>query len=149
MGYRDLATAQLDAPIVVVTPFRSSVDESESEFLLNASQRDGVAHAEKLFGRKFSGVEEFFEFCSTLDTPEKVAAQITDRERFLFDTDWTGSIEEQISRSLDLHDHLLPEGSGPSQLMAVQSIGRMTQATDLLLKSRYLGGTPLLDAPTS
>ncbi|WP_313760841.1 hypothetical protein [Rhizobium sp.] len=149
MGYRDLATAKLDAPIVVVTPFRSSVDESEVEFLRNVSQRDGVTHAEKLFGRKFSGIEELYEFCNVLDTPEKAAAQISDTDRVLFDTDWTGSIEEQISRSMQRDGHLLPEGSGPGQVLAAQSVGRMMQATDLLLKSRYLGGTPLLDAPTS
>lgn len=149
MSYRDLATAKLDAPIVVVTPFRSSVEDSEIKFLLEVSERDSVVHAEKMFDRKFSDIEELYEFCGALDTPEKAAAQIVDRGRALFDTDWTGSIEEQIVRSLERDRHFLPEGVSPGQVLANHSVGRMMQATDLLLKSRYLGGTPLLDAPTS
>lgn len=149
MGYRDLATAKLDTPIVVVTPFRSSVDESEIEFLKGISERDGVAHAHRLFGREFENIDDLFAFCNELDTPEKAAAHIADRDRFLFDTDWTGSMEEQIARAFERDGHLLPPGSGPGQVLASQCVGRMMQATDILLKSRYLGGTPLMDAPTS
>jgi len=149
MQYRDLALAELDSPIVVVTPFKSSVDDDEADFLKSLAERDGLTHAEKLFGRRFNSVEELFEFSTDLDTPEKAVKEIVDAERLLFDVDWNGTLEDQLRRSFESEQELLPGGNGAGDLIAMQCLGRMMQATDILLKSRYLLGTPLIDAPTS
>lgn len=149
MQYRELALAKLDNPIVIVSPFKSSVDDYEVDFLKSLAERDGLAHAEHIFGIKFDSVEELFEFSAKLDTPEKAVRAIVDKERFLIDADWTDSLEDQIRRLGENEGSLIPTGSHAGSLIATQCLGRMLQATDILLKSRYLVGTPLIDAPTS
>ncbi len=149
MQYRDLALAELESPIVIVTPFKSSVDEEEVDFLKGLAETDALVHAGKLFGRGFSSVEELFDFATDLDTPESVVKELVDRDRLLFDTDWTEPLEQQIRRSIESGDGLLPTGTNAGGLVASQCMGRMMQSTDILLKSRYLMGTPLIDAATS
>ncbi|WP_281017844.1 MULTISPECIES: hypothetical protein [unclassified Minwuia] len=149
MQYRDLALADLDNPIVIITPFRSSVDEEEVKFLKGLAEKDALIHAEYLFGRKFNSVEEFFEFANSLDTPESVVKELVDRDRLLFDIDWTEPLEQQIRRSIKYNAELLPVGTNSGGLVASQCMGRMMQSTDILLKIRYLMGTPLIDAATS
>ncbi|MGP3698791.1 hypothetical protein [Rhodobacter sp. NSM] len=149
MQYKDLALAKLENPIVVVTPFKSSVDAEEVEFLKRVAERDGLIHAGKIFGRKFESTEELFGFTAKLDTPDRAVREIVDRERLLFDTGWTGTLEDQIRRSSTHVQSMFSAGNGAGDVIASQCIGRMMQATDILLKSRYLQGTPLIDAPTS
>ncbi|UNZ52845.1 hypothetical protein [Agrobacterium tumefaciens] len=149
LNYRDLATADLKNPIVVVSPFKSSVDENEFEFLRGITQTDALKHAEALFGRPFGTVEELWEFGGTLTTPEAVVSAVVDKERLLFDTEWNGTKEEQIARALKAEWATMTGDANPGHLIVGQCFGRMGQATDLLLKSRYLMGTPLIDAPTS
>lgn len=148
--YRDLALADLDKPIVVLAPFRSSVDEDEAKFLMQVVETDALKHAEALFGRKFENRDHLFEFCSGLDTPENVMAEVLDASRVLFDTEWGESPLQQLERALSSDwERMLPSKGHAGQLLAFQCFGRMGQATDLLFKSRYLSGTPLIEAPTS
>jgi hypothetical protein len=149
MKYRDLALAELDNPVIIVTPFKSSIDEDERVFLEKIAEKDGLIHAGQVFGRKFESIEELFGFCSTLETPEKLVKEVIDREKLLFDLDWDGTLEDQIKRALKNDGSLFPGEIAAGDFAAMQCMGRMMQATDILLKSRYLYGTPLLDAPTS
>lgn len=150
LQYQKLANANTDVPIVAFAPFRSSVDEQEEEFLKSIATSDGLKHAGRIFGREFSEADELFEFVEPLEHPEQIVASIADPSRLLFDTEWTESLEDQICRSLKL-DWVDAIGAVPhaGQMVAAQCFGRMGQATDLLLKSRYLSGVPLIDAPTS
>jgi len=149
LNYRDLATADLKNPIIAISPFRSSVDEDEFEFLKGITQADALKHAEALFGRPFETVEELWEFGDALTTPEAVVSAVVDKSRLLFDTEWSGTKEEQIARALKAEWATMTGDDNPGHLIVGQCFGRMGQATDLLLKSRYLMGTPLIDAPTS
>lgn len=149
LNYRDLATVDLKNPIVVITPFKSSVDENELEFLRQITQTDALKHAEALFGRPFETVEELWEFGGKLTTAEAVVSAVVNQERLLFDTDWDGTKEEQVARALKSEWATMTGDANPGHMVVGQCFGRMGQASDLLLKSRFLMGTPLIDAPTS
>jgi hypothetical protein len=150
LNYKDIATADTKCPIIIFTPFRSSVDESEVKFLHEIATIDGLKHARKLFGRTFESAEELWEYCGNLSTPKKVVAALTDPKRLLFDTEWHEPLDKQIKRSLDMDWYLISDlKPHAGHLVASQCFARMAQATDVLLKSRYLSGVPLIDAPTS
>lgn len=149
LKYKDLATSNLPVPIVTFAPFRSSIDEYEAEFLRTAALKDGLIHAGHLFGREFADEEELLMFCSNLKTPDDVTCKIVDQKRLLFDTDWTDPLEQQIQRVIDTEWSGMTGDTNPGNMIFGQCVGRMGQATDLLMKSRYLSGVPFMDAPTS
>lgn len=150
LKYKNLANAESKVPIVAFAPFRSSVDEHEEEFLKTIATADALKHAARLFGREFSEADELWDFVKPLESPEQIVASLADPSRLLFDTDWTGSPEEQVKRSLESDwAEMLGGANHAGQMVVGQCFGRMGQATDLLLKSRYLSGIPLIDAPTS
>jgi len=150
MQYKQLATADLACPIVTILPFRSSINDDEAEMVMNLANADALAHASSVFNKNFNSKEELFEFIGPLASPEDVAAQVNDSNRLLFDTEWHDPVVDQIRKSLDVHWGDATNGNAHAgQMVASSCFGRMRQATDLLMKSRYLGATPLIDAPTS
>ncbi|MBO9124827.1 MULTISPECIES: hypothetical protein [unclassified Rhizobium] len=149
LGYRDMALADLEKPIVVFAPFRSSVDDAEEKFLKHITEVDGLKHAAHVFGRSFENVEDLFDYARTLSTPELAVEALADPSRLVFDTEWGGSKLEQVRRSLGSEWSPVTGDSNAGLMIAGQCLARMGQATDILLKSRYLMGTPLIDAPTS
>ena len=75
---------------------------------------------------------------------------VRDEARLLFDTEWAGTKLEQIARTVEgLWGDATGGDQHAGQMVASTCLGRMMQSTDLLLKSRFLGATPLIDAPTS
>lgn len=149
LRYKDLALAEVGKPIVVLAPFRSSVDKHEMEFLQHATEIDALKHASALFGRDFGSSEELWGFGDTLDTPQKVVDALATPDRLLFDTSWNGALQEQIVRGLSSDWHDVGGDQHPGHMVVGMCYGRMGQATDLLLKSRYLSGVPLIEAQTS
>ena len=147
--YKEMATADLNVPIVTFSPFRSSVDDGEREFLEKISIIDGLLHASTLFGREFADRDELWKFTEHLDTPEKLVSALADPSRLLFDTACSEPIEQQIQRALESDWMALTGDAHVGRMVAGQCFGRMGQATDILAKSRYLSGVPLMDAPTS
>lgn len=150
LQYKELSNADTKLPIVVFAPFKSSIDDHEDDFLRSIATDDGLKHAARLFGREFSNADELWKFVDPLENPKQIVAELADPKRLLFDTDWTGGPEEQMEKSLQ-RDWSSTFGANPhaGKMVAAQCFGRMAQATDLLLKSRYLSGIPLIDAPTS
>lgn len=149
MKYRDLAIANSKNPIVLITPFKSFIDEAERKFLLSVSTQDAIKHGETMFGRKFDSVQELVEYGEELNSIEMAVKALSQPDRLLFDANWKEPIEEQILRALRSEWGSLMRDGHPGRMIIGHCLGRMTQATDILLKSRYLGGTPLIDAPTS
>jgi hypothetical protein len=150
LSYKELATTDLDKPVVVFVPFKSSLDNEEQDFMLKVSQADALKHAACLLGEQFETIEGMHDFCSNLNTLEKVINAIKKPDRLLFDTEWTGSVGEQLARRMEwIKTNFGAKYSHPGMAVAEVCTGRMGQATDILFKSRYLGGTPLIDAPTS
>lgn len=148
LSYKELALAEVQPPIVVILPFQSSYDENQRGIVGEWAKADALAHAAKVFGRSFTSMEELLEFCQNLETPEQVVASLVDPSRLLFDVEWTDSTESQIQRALTEFGSI-SGAHNAGTMVAAQCVGRMMQATDLLVKSRSLGGTPLIEAPTS
>lgn len=149
LRYKDLALAEVDKPIVLLTPFRSSVDEHERDFLQHVTEADALKHASVLFGRDFTNSEELWNFGDGLDTPQKVVDALATPDRLLFDTSWDGTLQEQIVRGLSADWNDVGGDQHPGHMVVGMCYGRMGQATDILLKSRYLSGVSLIEAPTS
>jgi len=148
LKYKELATVEIDIPIVAILPFRSSIDKDASEWLPEISKPDILAHGSSIFQMPFSEIDEFLDFTSSLTTIEQIERSIKNPERLLFDTSWTGSLREQIEKSISLNPEFYSNHSLGASI-GLHVFGRMNQANDILLKSRELSGTPILDAPTS
>jgi hypothetical protein len=152
LSYKELALADVNPPIVIIAPDPSYREESYGSILKFAGESDLVLHSEKLFGRSFANVEELTSFSEKLATAKELVAAISDSSRLLFDTEWSGTPEEQIQKyvadgaekfGLKLDER--PIGS----VVQLSLLGRMMQANDVLFKASRLGGNPLIDAPTS
>jgi hypothetical protein len=148
LQYKDLACADVEIPIVAILPDQAVLQEDERAFFHTLGKQDSLVHAGKLFSRKFDSFEELLEFAQELDTIERAVAEVGDKSRVLFDTEWTGDIASQLAQALE-SDHYKPFVDSPGMLLASQSLGRMSVSNELLVKSRRLNGSPIIDAPTS
>lgn len=148
LKYKDLACVDVDTPIIAILPDRAALQEEEREFFYSLGKDDSLIHSGKLFGRNFESFEELMEFAQELDTIERTVAEIGDESRVLFDTEWTGDVSSQLNQALQ-SEHYKPFIDSPGVLLASQALGRMSVSNELLIKSRRLNGTPIIDAPTS
>ncbi|RZF78640.1 hypothetical protein CWC26_02955 [Pseudoalteromonas sp. S4488] len=149
LQYKQLACAEVDIPIVVVLPDITAIKSEEREFVHKLGLADSLKHSGKLFGRKFESIEELLEFTHELDTIERAIAAIDDKSRLLFDTEWQGDIASQLERAINSPQSELIGTKNPGVILANQAVGRMSVSNELLIKSRRLRGSPLVDAPTS
>ncbi len=101
LQYKDLACTDLDVPIVVVLPDISALDKHEREFNEKLGKEDSLIHYTKLFGREFESFDEFMDFSSTLDTIERVLAEIKEPDRLLFDSSYSSDPKVQFQKMLD------------------------------------------------
>lgn len=148
LQYKDLACADVEVPIIAILPDQAALQEDERDFFHSLGKQDSIVHAGKLFNRKFDSFEELIGFAQELDTIERAVAEIGDKSRVLFDTEWTGDIASQLAQALE-SEHYKPFVDSPGMLLASQSLGRMSVSNELLVKSRRLNGSPIIDAPTS
>lgn len=148
LQYKDLACADVETPIIAILPDQAALQEEEREFFHSLGKDDSLIHAGKLFGRKFESFEELIGFAQELDTIERAVAEIGDKSRVLFDTEWEGDISAQLNQALE-SEHYKPFVDSPGMLLALQAVGRMSVSNELLIKSRRINGTPIIDAPTS
>lgn len=150
LQYRELACADVNPPIVVVLPDVSALEEQEKQFFYQLGQQDAIVHGALIFGRKFSSFDELFEFCQELDTIERATAAVKDPERVLFDTEWEGTLSQQLERASATEPYsTFLDSAKPGVILASQALGRMSTSNELLVKARRLRGTPIVDAPTS
>jgi hypothetical protein len=152
LKYEKLALADSPTPLVAISPFRSSIDQAERDYLIDIMHADGVKFGASLFDKEFKDVDEFDSFLQELPTAQNVLERIRNPNRLLFDTEWKGTPIEQFQRALDSSYQGSPgqlAGGHAGLLLRNHCFGRMGQATDVLLKSQFLGGTPLVQAPTS
>lgn len=149
LQYKSLALADIDPPIVVILPERFILEPDERDIVSRLATDDSLIHASILFNRKFDSFDDLLDYIQPFDTPDKLAKALTNPERLLFDSEWSGSPEEKIARNLG-EDHTRAIGiDHAGKMLAFTTYGRMSQVNDLLLKSFRLRGTPLIDAPTS
>ena len=149
LQYKELACADVDIPIVVILPDTAALDQEERDFFHQLGISDSLKHSGKLFGRKFESIDELLDFAQELDTVERAVAEIDDESRFLFDTEWEGDVATQLKRATESSQTRLIGTNNPGIILANQSVGRMSVSNELLIKSRRLRGTPIIDAPTS
>ncbi|WP_076421181.1 hypothetical protein [Colwellia sp. UCD-KL20] len=149
LQYKELACANVDIPIVVVLPDIAALEQEEREFFHELGISDSLKHSERLFGRKFESLDELLEFAQELDTVERAVAEIADESRFLFDTEWKGDVAAQLKKATESSHTRLIGTNHPGIILANQSVGRMSVSNELLIKSRRLKGSPIVDAPTS
>lgn len=149
MQYRDLACVDAGMPLVVIVPDRSALDSEEKEFCSQLGQADAVIHAERIFGRQFESTHELLEFAETMDSPDKVLAEVRDGSRVLFDAQFEKEPAVQIQKALESEVNELVGISSPGLLFVLQAIGRMGTSNELLVRASRLKGTPIIDAPTS
>ncbi|XPV77950.1 MAG: hypothetical protein ACNI27_08525 [Desulfovibrio sp.] len=149
LQYKELACADTKVPIVVILPDLAALQKDEVDLIKKLGEQDTLAHSAKLFGRNFESIKELMDFCGSLDTIEKTIKNISDEDRVLFDTEWDEDLETQIQKHITT-PHMRPFGDiSPAHALTVNSLGRMGTSNELLIKSRRLRGTPILDAPTS
>ena len=149
LQYKELACADITPPIVVVLPDMSVLEDEEKQFFYRLGQTDALTHAAKVFGRTFASFDELIEFASTLDTIDRVEAEVADPKRVLFDTAWEGDFREKLTRATTEDFSGLLQTTNLGIIVASQALGRMSTTNELLVKARRLRGTPIIDAPTS
>lgn len=149
LQYKELACHELPQPIVVVLPDRSALESSEKDFYAQLGQQDALIHASKVFGRDFESFEHLIEYAQRLSSIEDVEREVDQPDRVLFDTEWTGTIRDQLERAATHEAASILGTDHPGILVATQALGRMGTSNELLIKARRLRGTPIIDAPTS
>ncbi len=148
LQYKELATAELDNPIVLVLPDYSK-DEDDKEFINQLGINDVLIHAKYIFGKDFGSIDELIEFSTSLDDVHKLKNAIKDFSRLEFVSDTTVNPEEILQNYLK-QDHIKESGITSLGLAIVASgQGRMAQANDLIYKSRKFNGIPIMDAAES
>lgn len=152
LNYRELALADVYPPAVVIVPGYLMLDNTVESYLKSVSEADLVTHCSRLFGRTFSGEEDMMAFFEQFDTPAQVATSVADASRLLFDTDWSGPADEQLSRYLDevVAEHSPQMAGQPVGVMLYFALfGRMMQINDLVFNGSQYGAVPLVEAATS
>lgn len=149
LQYKELACADVEVPIVVILPDIAELEEDEKRFYHQLGQQDALKHSQKLFNRHFESMDELLDFASSLDTIERTIAEIADESRILFDTEWKGDLTAQLTRATQDKTAQMLGTTNPGVIVALQSLGRLATSNELLIKSRRLQGTPIIDAPTS
>jgi hypothetical protein len=149
LGYRELALAEVEPPIVVIAPDHWGLDRSYGAAMGVAGEADALAHASRMFGRAFSTVSELLQFLKQFSDANQLVSGLADPSRLLFDVEWSGTPIEQIERYAGEFQSRspAPEDIGGAVFAAIS--GRMIMTNDALLRSSRYGGSPLIDAPTS
>jgi len=149
LGYRELALAEVNPPIVVIAPDRFGLDMGYSKAVTVAGNTDALIHASRIFGRDFENVPELIDFVSRSGDPYQIVARMADPNRLIFDGEWSEPLPEQITRFLN--ERMLAAALTKDYGEAIYNsiAGRMMMANDTLLRSAWSGGSPLIDAPVS
>lgn len=150
LQYKELACVNISPPIIIIYPDQTEFNDDEKKYIYNLGQEDSIYHASKIFGRIFATHEEMIDYCKNLDTVEKAVAAVKDPSRVLFDTEWDGSLSDQLIKRINdpLLSSMLPI-KHPGLILASQAVSRMGTSNELLVKTSQLRGIPLIDAPTS
>ncbi len=146
LGYRELALADVNPPIVVIAPDRFGLDLGYSKAVTVAGITDALIHASRIFGRDFDSVPELVDFVTGSGGPDQIVAGMADPSRLIFDGEWSEALPEQIIRYLN-ESVSMAKGYGEAVYYSI--FGRMIMVNDTLLRSSSCGGSPLIDAPVS
>jgi hypothetical protein len=148
LSYKELALAEVDVPIVLVTPDYVA-DADYRSALQIAAEADTLEHYSRLFGRQFLSRDQFAEFLEPLSTYDAVVSRIVDPARMLFDAEWSEPLRDQFERYGKEFVEQFGCRSDPRLVLEHMLLGRMMLTNDAVFRASQFGGTPLIDAPTS
>jgi hypothetical protein len=149
LTYKEIALADVETPIVVIAPDYLADDHYRASLTV-ASQEDTLEHCSRIFGRAFSSMQDLDIFLRGFSDVKSVVSSMVDPGRMLFDTDWSGPLDEQFERyEKENAPQLGPQPPSVSFVLQQLILGRMMTINDAVFRSARLGGSPLVDAPTS
>jgi hypothetical protein len=153
MRFGELATADVEPPILLVTGSAFAVDQDYRENLTRVSEPYVLGQARALLGQDFADADEFRQFILGIKSEEDAISAIANSSRALFDTEWSGSLAEQFHRrnKSEFTDSIKLPGGLTSAGFTLHNLiyGRMLQANEIVLLNSSIRATPLLSAPTS
>ena len=150
MTYRDIATADVSPPIVLIVPTQDDIQGRGRNDLIARAAPTMVKHGNRLFGSSFQELDEVIEFCSGLRSVDEVVSRLMSPERLLFDTAWGGNAAHQLRGAMaknSVPPGMAREVAGHHVIGAC--LGRMPQAMAAEDAAYQFGGSPLIAAPTS
>lgn len=150
MTYRDMATADVSPPIVLIVPTQDDIQGRGRNDLIARAAPTMVKHGNRLFGSSFQELDEVIEFCSGLRSVDEVVSRLMSPERLLFDTAWGGNAAHQLRGAMaknSVPPGMAREVAGHDVIGAC--LGRMPQAMAAEDAAYQFGGSPLIAAPTS
>lgn len=148
LNYKDLALAEVDKPIIAILPDRHNLEENYQKFILSCSEEDSTKHASYIFGEQFGDFHEFNNFIHQFKTAEEIVKNIKLKKKLLFSTEWEGDLISHINRYIKEAPRAFGKVT-PSSAVTLSIISRFSQANDIFQRSKQLGGTPIIQAPTS
>lgn len=151
MTYRDVATADVNPPIVMILPHPDDIRRGESGDLLVRATPAILKHATYLFDREFSDLNHYQEFCSHLQTASQLMSELRRPDRVLFDTTWEQGAEAQLTRMMRDPQPILPgfDSHNAGHQVFGASVGRMPQALASKETAQHFGATPFISVQTS
>ena len=149
LGYRELALADVEPPIVVIVPDHWGLDKSYGAAMGVAGTADALAHASRMFGRVYPTVPELIQFLKQFSDANQLVSGLADPCCLLFDVEWSGTPREQIERYVREFQSMAQAPGNVGEAVFAAILGRMIQTNEALLRSSRYGGSPLIDAPTS
>ncbi len=141
-----------DPPIVIFAPDPTALYPEKAEFVKVAGQRDVILHCSQMFERDFQDINTLLNFFDKIDSVDGLERVLRKSNLLLFDSEWTGSISENFSQfKIDISNRVSANAAQMPVGMFIFTmlLGRMTQASDLVLKNAEVGGIPVIHAPTS
>lgn len=150
---KNAVLADIEPPIAVIAPDYFPVDAKISEFIVAAGEQDVLLHCSKMFGEDFSTIDTLNEFLDGFRTIDDLESRLTLPDRFMFDVaekDLPISKRWEATMGIMSKFKSSPLADAPigAQIFGV-FLGRMMQTNEAVYKAGRLGGSPLIDAPTS
>jgi hypothetical protein len=91
-------------------------DDDYRAALRVSALEDSLAHYSRMFGRKFSPIDEAVAFIDGFPSIEKAVQALKDPSRLFVDSDWSEPIPEQLDRYEGTPQG--PEDSGRSEIQS-------------------------------
>lgn len=149
LQYKDLATTNLDKPIIVILPDIPELDNDEKQFISELGAEDTVIHLSKIFNRPFESLEQAEDFLFDMDSNDKIISEIKNPDKVLFDYLSNGDLISKFEDVQNGKPSDLLNSKHPGLLLYKTVFGKMATMNELLIKSRRVNGSPVIDSPTS
>ncbi|WP_287600295.1 hypothetical protein [Thiothrix sp.] len=149
LQYEELVQPELKRPIIIIIPDEEDLEKEDRTFYSTLGKNDSTIHAKLVFGQDFDSFDDLLIFTNTLDSKEKFISKIKDSSKVLFDIEHERKLIKQINYALDGETAQLLKTKHIGKIFTMHLLGRMIATNKMLIESRKLQATPIIDAPTS